>query len=455
MTLVANMEPCFLTATEAAKLMRAGKLSVEEMAKSTLARVEARDDAVKGWAYFDKELVLQRAKELDSVPLNKRGPLFGVPVAVKDVIYTRDMPTQHNSPIYEGHAPEIDAACIMTLRAAGALIFGKAQTTEFAATTRSTPARNPYDSNRTPGGSSSGSGAVVGDFQSAIGLGTQTIGSTIRPGSFNNIFAMKPTWNAISREGLKMLAASLDTLGLYGRSADDLDLLCDVFHIQDDEPPVNKPIHELTIAVCKSPIWKDASNVTSSLAQVWTQAIGLLEQAGVKVVELELPTEFDGVFDASRNIMWTEARSAFLNDYLNSPDKCHDDFKSHVENRRNLSRKDQLAAYDLIGRLKPIFDDIASEYDAILTPSTTGEAPAGLESTGSAIFCGTWTGLQVPVINVPGFAGENGMPIGLSLVTGRYKDRKLVAVAKQVAKVFHQAHGGKIKSLPGVPSALL
>ncbi|WVQ92956.1 hypothetical protein IAU59_000017 [Kwoniella sp. CBS 9459] len=455
MTQTADIEPCLLTASQAAKLMRSGQLSIEAMARSTLSRVEARDAEVKGWAYLDPELVLRRARELDSVPLERRGPLFGVPVAVKDVIYTKDMPTQHNSPIYQGHAPELDAACIMTLRSAGALIFGKSQTTEFAATTRSTPARNPYDSNRTPGGSSSGSGAVVGDFQSAIGLGTQTIGSTIRPGSFNNIFAMKPTWNAISREGLKMLAASLDTLGLYGRSAEDLELLCEVFHIQDDQPLVEKPINELTIAVCKSPIWKDADNVTPSLVRVWDQAVALLKQAGVKVVELDLPDEFSGVYNATRNIMWTEARSAFLNDYLNSPELCHDDFKKHVENRHQLSRKDQLDAYDLVGKLKPVFDKIAAQYDAILTPSTTGEAPAGLDSTGSAIFCGTWTGLQVPVVNVPGFAGENGMPIGLSLVSGRYTDRKLVAVAKQVAKVFHQAHGGKIRGLPGVPESLL
>ncbi|WVR06706.1 hypothetical protein IAU60_003738 [Kwoniella sp. DSM 27419] len=431
-----TIKPCFLTASQAVALMRSGEMSVEEMARSTLERIDQRDAAVQGWAYLSRELIIKRAKELDAVPTDKRGPLHGVPVAVKD----------HNSPIYKDHAPEIDAACIMTLRAQGALIFGKATTTEFAATTRGHPARNPYDPERTPGGSSSGSGAVVGDFQCTIGLGTQTIGSTIRPGSFNNIFAMKPTWNAISREGLKMLAASLDTLGLYARSADDLELLCDGFRIFDDEMPVSKPINAMRIAICKSPIWKDAQNVSPSLKKVWQQAVDLLTKAGADVVELELPSDFDPAFNAARTVMWIEARSAFLNDYLNTPDLCNDEFKVHVENRKGLSRKDQLDAYNLLGDLRPKFDLVAGGYDAILTPSTTGEAPVGLDATGSAIFCGLWTGLHVPVINVPGFVGE---------VTGRYKDRQLVSVAKEVAKVFHRAHGGHIRPLPGVPQTLL
>jgi Asp-tRNA(Asn)/Glu-tRNA(Gln) amidotransferase A subunit family amidase len=273
-------------------------------------------------------------------------------------------------------------APVMSLRAQGALIFGKTTTTEFAATGRGHPAMNPYDSSRTPGGSSSGSGAAVGDFQCTVGFGTQTIGSTIRPGSFNNIFAMKPTWNAISREGLKMLAVSLDTLGLYGRSAEDLELLLDGFRVYDDVTPTPRPISEMKIAVCKTSVWGE-STVTPSLESVFQQGIDLLKAAGAEVLELDLPAEFDGALKASLNTMWTEAKSAFLGDALRCPEDLHDEFKAHVENRKGITRAEQLAGYDLLNKLMPEFDTIASKYDAILTPSVTGEAPLGIDATGN------------------------------------------------------------------------
>ena len=206
---------------------------------------------------------------------------------------------------------------------------------------------------------------MVGDFQCQIGLGTQTVGSTIRPGSYNNIFAMKPTWNAISREGLKMLAVSLDTLGLYARSADDLELLCKAFQLQDDRPPETKPISEMKIGICRSPAWS-GETVTPSLEKVWAQAQALLEAAGAELVEVDLSPDFDGLFDVARTVMWCEARSAFLSDYLHTPDLCHDDFKEHATNGKGLTRQEQLAAYDRLSRLKPVWDKVADNYDVSL-----------------------------------------------------------------------------------------
>ena len=249
-----------LTATQAVDLMRAGKLSVVEMAEACLARVRERDPLVKGWAFLDPELILKSARELDKREV--KGPLHGVPIAVKDVIMTADMPTQHNSPLYKGSFTSVDAGCVKTLRAAGALIFGKTDTTEFASVTRGGTARHPLDPTRTPGGSSSGSAAVVADKQATIGLGTQTAGSTIRPGSFCGIYAMKPTWGAIDREGLKMLGLSLDTLGLYARSADDLDLLADVFELEDRMPITPFSLKGARIAICQSPTWDKTEPAT-------------------------------------------------------------------------------------------------------------------------------------------------------------------------------------------------
>jgi Asp-tRNA(Asn)/Glu-tRNA(Gln) amidotransferase A subunit family amidase len=176
---------------------------------------------------------------------------------------------------------------------------------------------------------------------------------------------MKPTWNAISREGLKMLAVSLDTLGLYARSADDLELLCEVFRLQDDIPPKIKPISAMKIGICKSPAWNQET-ATHSLEKVWVQAQDLLKAAGAELVEIDLSRDFDGLFDVARTVMWCEARSAFLSDYLNTPDLCHDDFKEHATNGKGLTRKEQLAAYDRLNRLKPVWDEIANGYDVSL-----------------------------------------------------------------------------------------
>jgi Asp-tRNA(Asn)/Glu-tRNA(Gln) amidotransferase A subunit family amidase len=175
--------------------VHAGTLTVAAIAEAVIARIEERDADVQAFAYFDKAAVRRQAQALDAAPV--KGPLHGVPLGIKDVFNTRDMPTAHNSPRYEGSRPGVDAACVDTLRAAGALLVGKTVTTEFAATLRGGKTRNPRDLRRTPGGSSSGSAASVADFQTTIALGTQTGGSTIRPGSFNGIYAMKPTWNSI------------------------------------------------------------------------------------------------------------------------------------------------------------------------------------------------------------------------------------------------------------------
>jgi amidase len=187
-------------------------------------------------------------------------------------------------------------------------------------------------------------------------------GSTIRPGSYNNIFGMKPTWTSISREGMKLLAISLDTLGLFARSAEDLELMCQVFRLEDDVQPKAKPLGALKIAMCKTPIW-DMGFASPSLSTVWSLAEKLLTDAGVAITTLDLPEEFEKVPGLSRTIMFAEARSAFLGDYSRTPVSLNPEFKSHVENKEGISRKEQLMAYDLAARMRPVFDEIAEEYD--------------------------------------------------------------------------------------------
>ncbi|KAI2469551.1 amidase [Annulohypoxylon bovei var. microspora] len=433
------MEPYQLTASQALAKLKDGSLTVEEYARSLLARIDKRDAAVQAWAYLDPDYVVQQAKQLDSVAPEKRGPLHGVAIAVKDIMYTKDMPTQHNSPIYEGDEPKLDAASIITLRHAGALILGKSTTTEFASITTGPKTRNPHDITRTPGGSSSGSAAAVGDFQAPIGLGTQTGGSTIRPGSFNGIYAFKPTWNSISREGLKIYSLILDTIGFFSRSVDDLMLLSDVFDLEDDTPPSNDfSIKGAKFALLKTMIWPQAGPGTIAALEAGAK---LLRDHGAEVEEIELPPEFDQLPEWHGTVLRTDGRPTFLPEYRVAKDKLAPFLVNHVENEYNISRAAQLEAFDGVASLRPRIDEIASKYAAILTPSVVDEAPAGTESTGSPAFNAIWTALHTPVTNIPGFKGENGLPVGLSLVAPRYHDRHLLVVSKAVGEIF-EAEGG-------------
>ncbi len=424
------IRPNELTATQAVAAMISGELTVEEMARACLARIRERDAAVRGWVHLDPDLILRNARDLDARTV--KGPLHGVPIAVKDVILTADMPTRNNSPLYQDSFPALDAACVKTLRAAGALIFGKTDTTEFAAVTRGGTARNPFDPERTPGGSSSGSAAVVGDLQVPLSLGTQTAGSTIRPGSFCGLYAMKPTWGAISREGLKMLSPSLDTLGLFARSADDLDLLADVFALADREPARPFALAGARIATCRSPAW---SMTESATRDAFERGVALLRDAGVNVVPLDLPPAFADLLDHHRAVMYGEAAVSFLSEIRTHPELLHEDLTAMAENGRGITRAALVAAYDAAAQCRIVFDGIASGFDAVLTPSARGEAPLGT-ITGDAALNAMWTLLHVPVVNVPGFVGPAGMPIGLSLTGPRYSDRHLVRVAKEVEPLF-------------------
>ncbi|KXJ96207.1 amidase [Microdochium bolleyi] len=453
-------EPYRLTATQAVSRFADGSLTVEAYARSILARIAERDDAVRAWAYLDPEQVLAQARQLDQIPRDQRGPLHGVSVAVKDVIYTKDMPTEHNSALYKGSKPGVDAGSVQILRIAGALILGKTRTTEFAATTRGPATRNPHDPLRTPGGSSSGSGAAVGDFQAAIALGTQTGGSMIRPASFNGVYALKPTWNSITREGQKVYSLLFDTLGLYARSVADLEMLADVFALADDDDDDALDNGETNsgsgggqggefvlqgarFALIKTPVWPQAGAGTIAAMD---KAASLLRQHGAQVTEISLPAELDQVPEWHRVVLHSEGRVSFLPDYRCRTGEDHqlllDDFLvGHVENRDRITRRQQLAAWDGLAALRPRVDEVARGFDAVLAPSVPDEAPLGLESTGSAAFNAMWTALHTPVINLPGFQGANGMPIGLSLVGPRYGDRRLLRVAQVVGEVFEREGG--------------
>lgn len=417
-----------MTARAIATDLAAGRRSAAEVAETTLQRVAHWEPKVAAFSYFDPELLKAQAEALDAAPL--RGPLAGVTVAVKDVIATRDMPTEHNTARYQGSRPGVDAACVDTLRAAGAMIMGKTVTTEFASTSRGGKTRNPIDPTRTPGGSSSGSAAAVACGMAAIGLGTQTGGSTIRPASFNGIWGMKPTWGVISREGLKQYSMTCDTLGLYARSADDLGLLCDVFDL--DPAPQPAKLEGLRIGLCRTPMW---DRTEPPMRRALDEAADALRLAGAEVIEVELPPLFAGIAEAHSVILAREGRASFLNEVRNTP-SIHDEYIGIVGNARGITPEDARHAYTLADRCRAAFDEIMGGFDAIMTPSACGEAPVGLERTGDAAMNSMWTLLQVPVVSAPGLTGPNGMPLGISFVARRYADRTALAVAKLAGEVL-------------------
>ncbi|WYZ33937.1 hypothetical protein EsH8_I_000213 [Colletotrichum jinshuiense] len=438
-------EPYRLTATQVSAKIRAGELTVEEYARSLLSHIEKRDPVVKAWEYLNPEQVIEQAKQLDAVPPEKRGPLHGVAIAVKDVIYTKDMPTQHGSPIYANDAPQVDAGSIIVLRQAGALLLGKTTTTEFAATVKGPKTVNPHSAStgttRTPGGSSSGSGAAVADFQAPIGLGTQTGGSTIRPGSFNGIYALKPTWNSISREGQKIYSLILDTLGFFARSVEDLQLMADIFDLKDDEAPNDAfAVKGAKFALLKTVVWPQAGPGTQAAI---AKAAELLKAHGAEIEEIEMAPELDDLPKWHGTVLHSDGRPAFLPDYRAAKDQLNEFLVSHVENSNKITRAEQLEAFDNIAIARPKVDKMLSGYDAVLVPSVVDEAPEGIESTGSAAFNGLWTALHVPVVNIPGFKGPNGMPVGVSLVAPRYRDRHLLTVSKAVGDIFEVEGGWK------------
>lgn len=313
------------------------------------------------------------------------------------------MPTSHNSSIYADPAQSSpDAGSVMILRHAGALLLGKTTTPEFAAVT-DLPAEgrtvNPHDTSRSAGGSSTGSAAAVADFQAPLALGTQTAGSVVRPASFCGVWGFKPTWGAVTREGQKTCAVTLDTLGWMGRSGKDLEVLAEVFGIRDDDDNDDDDDKERKeeigglegkkFGVMKTVMW--AKHAEPATVAALDKAVALLKAHGAVVEEIELPGDLVELPKWHEIVMAAEAGKAFLPEYTVGKDKLHDLLVGHVENRNRFSHADYLRASDGIAVARPRVDELLGQYEAVLTPSAPGEAPVGPGWTGSPAFNLIWT----------------------------------------------------------------
>ncbi|MGB0629065.1 MAG: amidase [Alphaproteobacteria bacterium] len=414
-----------LSATEISDGVKAGRFTAEAVTQACLDRIAAREDVVMAWEFLDPELALTQARAVDAAP--EKALLAGVPVGIKDIIDTRDMPTSMGSPVYDGHRPPVDASCVARLRAAGAVILGKTVTCEFAGLTPRKTA-NPHDPARTPGGSSSGSCAAVADDMAPVALGTQTGGSVLRPSSYCGIIGFKPSFDTFSLKGVFPAAESLDTLGLHARSIDDVELVTSALLQRDHKPAPDMP-RPPVVGLCRTSMWDDA--LPESRAAVETAAEAM-KAAGANIRDFELPEEFEWLGDVRGRINARERAVAMAGEWANDRDQLSDQLRNTVQEGLDTPYEDYLDAMYLMETCRARMNQTFEGCDVLLTPAVDGEAPLGLDDTGSPRFQALWTMLHVPTVTLPTHKGPNGLPVGIQLVAPYRADRALMAISRWV-----------------------
>ena len=432
-----------LSATEAARLIRGGVISSEQLVEACLARVREVDAQVQAWAFLDPDYALAQARAADQRRLSGQpiGPLHGVPVGIKDIFDTADMPTEYGSVLHAGRTPSDDAAVVARLRATGAVIMGKTVTTEFAYFSPG-KTRNPHNPEHTPGGSSSGSAAAVAAEMVPLALGSQTNGSTIRPAAFCGVLGFKPTHGLIPRSGALMLSRALDHVGLFARTIDDIALLAAQLAGYDERDPDTQPRARIPFvevaaeepplppmfAFVKTPYWDRTDDDTKEgFAE-------LIQDLGDRAEEIELFPSAVEAWEWHRTIMEAEMAANLEREWERGRAQLSDPLRAQLERGRQVRALDYHRA---IARIRPTYENFLElfeqRYDAILTPAAPGPAPKGLDSTGDPSFCTLWTLCGMPAVSLPLLQATNGLPIGVQLVGPRHGEARLLRTARWLA----------------------
>jgi len=433
-----------LSAADAAQQIREGRLTSEELVQACLERIRALEPKVQAWAFLDEEHALAQARAADERKRSGEpiGPLHGVPVGVKDIFDTADMPTENGTVLHQGRTPRHDAAAVSMLRAAGAVILGKTVTTECAYFAPG-KTRNPHNPEHTPGGSSSGSAAAVAAGMVPLALGSQTNGSVIRPAAFCGVYGFKPTHGLIPRSGVLQLSRTLDHVGLFARTIEDLALLLGELQGYDERDPDTRPRARIPfqslaaeeppippmLAFIKTPHWERADGDTK---EAFAE---LVEALGPQVEEVELMSSALDAWDWHKTIMAAEMAANLEREWRLGKEKLSAQLRELVERGREARAVDYQRALRSIGPVVESFDELFMErYDAIVTPAALGTAPKGLGSTGDPSFCSLWTLLGMPAVSLPLMQGANGLPLGVQLVGRRGFDARLMRTARWMAE---------------------
>jgi len=415
-----------LSATQAIKALSKREIKATDLLLSCLDRIGQRESTLKAWTSLGKENALSRAKQLDKGAF--QGILHGLPVGVKDLYDTYDLPTSYGSPIYANHYPSSDAVSVALIRQAGGIILGKTVTTEFA-TFKSGVTTNPHHTKRTPGGSSSGSAAAVADFMVPLATGSQTAGSIIRPASFCGVVGYKPSFGKVSIAGIKSLSLTLDTMGCFGRTVEDVGLGVAAMSGDHRLAKVETLHNKLRIAVCKTSNWSSAQKETATALAIARYSAEAISKGVVR--DQKLPKGCDGLTQAQTRIMLSEMSRSLIFEKTNFPKKLSPQLSKQMDEGSAITYEQYTKDLQLASRAKAsiayLFDE---EIDILIAPSATGEAPFAKDGTGDPIFCRGWTLLGLPCININVASGPNGLPVGVQLIAGRGKDHLLLSAAK-------------------------
>jgi Asp-tRNA(Asn)/Glu-tRNA(Gln) amidotransferase A subunit family amidase len=432
-----------LSASDAARFIRERIITSEQLVEACLTRIRDVDPQVQAWAFLDPDHARAQARAADVLRLSGQpiGPLHGVPIAIKDIFDTADIPTEYGSPIYAGRTPSRDATVVSSLRAAGAVILGKTVTTEFAYFFPG-KTRNPHNPEHTPGGSSSGSAAAVGADMVPLAIGSQTNGSTIRPAAYCGVVGFKPTHGLISRHRAFALSRTLDHVGLFARSIDDIALLAEPLIGYDENDPDTRPRARTSFvkiaaeepplppmfAFIKTPMWERADDDTKEgFAE-------LIEHLGGQVEEVELfPSALDA-WQFHHKIMSSEMAANLEREWEKSRDRLSAQLRLQIERGREVRAVEYQQALRQIAPIHESFVELFEQrYDAIITPAAPSAAPKGLDATGDPSMCTLWTLCGMPCVTLPLLQSADGLPIGVQLVGPRDGDARLLRTARWLA----------------------
>jgi len=432
----------WLSATDAAHAIAQGAIGSEDLVRACLERISEVESQVQAWTYLDPDyaLVQARARDADRREGRPVGPLHGVPVGIKDIVDTDDMPTEDGSVLHSGRTPAHDATAVRLLRAAGAVIMGKTVTTELA-TYAPGKTRNPHNPDHTPGGSSSGSAAAVAAGMVPLAIGSQTNGSVIRPAAYCGVYGFKPTHGLIPRGGILKLSRTLDHVGLFARTLEDIALVAEQLVGFDERDPDTRPRARIPfvaavgeepplpplLAFVKGPVWERTTDETK---EAFAE---LIEVLGANVVELALPESARMALDWHRVIMEAEMAANLDIEWERGRDRLSASLCEQLARGRRTSALDYQRACARIRLINDGFEDIFERCDAIVTPAVTGTAPHGLESTGDPSCCTLWTLCGMPALSLPLMQGGNGLPLGVQLVGSRAADARLLRTARWLA----------------------